>query len=359
MRRLLLKVHLWLGLVAGLYVVVISVTGAALVFRIDLQRMAHSHLFTASREGPLADPITIMDSVSRAYPDHRLSGVDAPTTGRPTYLAYVTSPGAFKTVLVDPVNAEVLGELPDESWIRSLQDLHYDLFGGRTGRTVNGIGAGAILLMAVTGIYIWWPGRKAWWRAMTIDASRRGQRLFWEMHRAIGIWSVALLLLWAITGLHFAFPAYGRAIISSFSSITPTRTPSSTASAAAGTTPPDARTMIDRARQVHPGGHIARVVLPFGDRGAFLVMFASASPTPMGETLDAVYLDRHTGEPLTAQAAGATAGDVIIRWIAPLHVGAFGGAPVRAVWFIGGLMPPVLFATGVVVWWSRRRVRSA
>ena len=73
--------------------VVISVTGAALVFRIDLQRAAHPHLFTPRAEGPLADPVTIMESVSRAYPDQRLSGVDAPTTGRPTYLAYVTTRG--------------------------------------------------------------------------------------------------------------------------------------------------------------------------------------------------------------------------------------------------------------------------
>ena len=70
-----------------------------------------------------------MESVSRAYPDQRLSGVDAPTTARPTYLAYVTTPGSFATVLIDPVSAEVLGELPDQSWIRSLQDLHYDLLG--------------------------------------------------------------------------------------------------------------------------------------------------------------------------------------------------------------------------------------
>ena len=36
--------------------------------------------------------------------------------------------------------------------------------------------------------------------------------------------------------------------------------------------------MIDHARRVHPDGHVARVVLPFGERGAFLVMFAERSP---------------------------------------------------------------------------------
>ena len=101
-----------------------------------------------------------MESVSRAYPGHNLSGVDAPTTARPTYLAYVTTPGQFATVLIDPVSAEVLGELPENSMVRTLQDLHYDLLAGRTGRTVNGAGAAAILVMGITGACIWWPGRE-------------------------------------------------------------------------------------------------------------------------------------------------------------------------------------------------------
>ncbi len=165
MRRVLFQVHLWVGLIAGVYVLVISVTGAALVFRIDLQRAMHPHLFTPRTAGALADPVTIMESVSRAYPGHSLSGVDAPTTARPTYLAYVTTPGQFATVLIDPVSAEVLGELPENSMVRTLQDLHYDLLAGRTGRTVNGLGAAAVLVMGITGACIWWPGRKTWRRA--------------------------------------------------------------------------------------------------------------------------------------------------------------------------------------------------
>ena len=353
MRRILLTVHRWVGLIAGLYVVVISVTGAALVFRIDLQRAAHPHLFTPRAEGPLADPVTIMESVSRAYPNHRLSGVDAPTTARPTYLAYVTTPRSFTTVLIDPVSAEVLGELPDRSWIRSLQDLHYDLLGGRTGRMINGAGAAAILVMGVTGVVIGWPRRTTWRRALTIDVTRRGHRRWWETHRAVGIWSLVLILMWAISGLYFAFPSNARSLIALVSSLTPNRTPVS-AEAGAGATPPSWREMIAIAQREHPDGYVARVVLPFGDRGSFLVMFAHRSPTPAGTALDSVHLDRVSGARLRTDVTPATFGDTLVRWIAPAHVGSFGGLPVRIIWFVAGLMPAVLFGTGVVVWWSRR-----
>ena len=88
--RTIFPLHLWLGVLTGLYVVIVSVSGAALVFRIDMQRALHPHLFTARAPGPLAEPVAVMASVSRAYPNHQLSGVEVPTTSRPTYLAYVT-----------------------------------------------------------------------------------------------------------------------------------------------------------------------------------------------------------------------------------------------------------------------------
>ena len=281
MRRILFQVHRWVGLIAGVYVVLISITGAALVFRIDLQRVSHPHLFTAA-SGPLTDPVTIMESVARAYPDHRLSGVDAPTTSRPTYLAYVTAAGAFKTVLVDPLTARVLGELPEHTAVRRLQDLHFDLLSGRTGRVVNGIGAIAIAVLGITGVVYWW--RRGWtWQ--------RGQ-IVRDLHRAIGIGSVALILMWAITGIYFAFPSTVRAIVGRVSALTVNRTP---LSAPSGMPEPSARDVI-AAAQRHHAGHVARVVLPFGERGSWLVMFAARQPTPAYTSLDSVFVDRYTGE---------------------------------------------------------------
>ena len=89
LRRALFQIHLWTGILTGLYILVVCTTGAALVFRINLQRAQHPHLFTPSASGPTAPAATILKACSDAYPDDRLSGIDAPTTTRQTYLAYV------------------------------------------------------------------------------------------------------------------------------------------------------------------------------------------------------------------------------------------------------------------------------
>ena len=359
LRRVLFTVHTWVGLASGLYIVVVSLTGAVLVFRIDLQRLRHPHLFTPSAAGPLVDPVVVMDRVSRAYPDYRLSGVEAPTSLRPTYLAYVTKGREFVTVLIDPVRAVILGEMPEDPVIAAIQNLHFDLMSGRTGRTVNGIGAGCILVMCLTGVVIWWPGRQQWTRGFIVRTGRDGRRLVWELHRAVGIWSVLFLVMSALTALSFVFSAHFRAVVNTISPLTVSRAPVSGPPRADGSQPawPD---VIARARQERPGQHVARVVMPSTDRAAFLIMFSSRTPTPAGSGLSAVYLDQYSGQPLAAPRATRTAGDVVMAWVTPLHIGGFGIEALRWAWFAFGLAPALLFVTGMTMWWRRaRRVSSA
>jgi uncharacterized iron-regulated membrane protein len=70
--------------------------------------------------------------------------------------------------------------------------------------------------------------------------------------------------------------------------------------------------------------------------------------------LTSVYLDQHTGAVLSEpRHQPGTAGDAVIAWTAPLHMGTFGGPVVRAAWLLLGLAPPLLFVTGFAMWWVR------
>ena len=353
LRRALFQVHLWIGIAAGLYVFVVCVTGASLVFRIDMQRAAHPHLFTPA-SGTAAHPAAILDSLAAAYPDHRVSFIDAPTTERPTYLAYPFRDDVYLAVLVDPVTANVLGEVPERSWVRTLQYLHFDLLAGRTGRIVNGIGGGLLLLLCMTGLMIWWPGLPNWRRGFLVDFRRGWRRVTWELHSATGIWMATLIAMWAITGIYLVWPAEFRRAVNAMSPVTARQPP--TSEKASGTASPlPWRELIDRARAQQPGAHVARVVLPVDARAAFDVMFSSEQPTPAGMAeLTSVYLDQYSGAILpNPPETRRTLGDAIMRWAAPLHVGNFGGLPIKITWSILGLAPPLLFVTGFLMWLTR------
>ena len=361
LRRLLFQVHLWIGTIAGLYILVVSITGAALVFRIDMQRATSPNLFQA-REGTPADFATVMTSLQHAYPAYRVTGIDTPTTARPTVLAYVSRGREFRTVLLDPVDARVLGELPDRSFVRTLQDLHFDLLAGRTGRVVNGIGALCLLAMCATGIVIWWPGIANWKRALTVDVLRGWKRITFDLHSAVGVWTVTVLAMWAVTGVNFAFGPQVRSIVKLFSPLTTVQAPSSNA-AIQGQPKPEWTALLAEARRHMPGRFAARIVFPSSDRATVQVLFARTSPTPLGpNALEPVYLDQYTGAILQVPRTEPTAGDTIIAWMRPLHVGDFAGPIVKGVWFVLGLAPAVLFVTGFVMWWYRvvmRILRSA
>jgi uncharacterized iron-regulated membrane protein len=351
--RIFLQIHRWIGLLIGLYIVVVSLTGALLIWRIDLQRLTYPDLFTPTRPGAIVDAETVLASVRAAYPLHHVSGVDAPTTSRPTYLSYATHGAAFVTILADPATGCVLGELPDRSPVRVLQELHFNLLGGRRGRIVNGVGAIALLTMCVTGVVIRWPTQSQWRRAFMVDVRRHWRLVIRDLHGAVGIWTFLFLAMWAVTGAAFAFPSSFRSIVGSFSRLTVVRPPSSPSPQ--GRAELSWNDLIARARRLVPDQHVARVVIPSSERDPFLVMLSASAPTPAGgASLRSIYLDQYSGNVLEQSSPRRTAGDSVMAWTAPLHVGNFAGTGVKIVWTVAALMPTLLFVTGVVMWWPRR-----
>jgi uncharacterized iron-regulated membrane protein len=164
-----------------------------------------------------------------------------------------------------------------------------------------------------------------------------------------------MIAMWAVTGAYFAWPSQFRAAVNAVSPLTVARAPSSGPASAAQGPIPTWRELIDTAQRLKPDQHIARVIPPSSPKAAFLVMFSPVKPSPVGRAdLTSVYLDQYTGALLATQdSTPKTAGDLVMAWISPLHVGNFGGMPIRIVWLVVGLAPAVLFVTGFILWWTR------
>ena len=69
-------------------------------------------------------------------------------------------------------------------------------------------------------------------------------------------------------------------------------------------------------------------------------------------------------EPLDPLSNLPRHGDIALEWLARLHFGRFAGIKTKWTWAILGVIPPVLFITGAVMWWNRvlkpfRRTRQA
>jgi len=51
---------------------------------------------------------------------------------------------------------------------------------------------------------------------------------------------------------------------------------------------------------------------------------------------------------------GDRPGDIVLSWLTRLHFGRWRGQPLlKAFWAFVGLVPALMFVTGVVMWWNR------
>ena len=90
--------------------------------------------------------------------------------------------------------------------IDDIARLHDDLFAGPTGRKVNLAGAVATVLLALTGLTVWWPGVERWHRSLVLRRGVGWKRFVWDLHGVIGFWSFAFILVFGLSGIYLCTP---------------------------------------------------------------------------------------------------------------------------------------------------------
>lgn len=216
LRRALFQVHLWTGIAVGLYIVTVTVSGSLLVFKAGVNRLLLSPTLVTVAGERLSEA-RLRESAAAQFPDFRVEAIAIPS--RPDQAVEVTlSMGNYRQFrLLDPYTGADLGLAGNETpFILWLVDLHDNLLGGETGRKVNGLGAACLVVMCLTGLVIWWPGVSSWRRGLMVTRGASWKRLTFDLHSMAGIWAVALLLLWAVTGVYFGFPEAFQAVADYF-----------------------------------------------------------------------------------------------------------------------------------------------
>lgn len=208
LRRAVFQVHLWAGVTLGIYMFVISVTGSILVYRNELYRAATPKPVISLDPGARLTEDQLKAAVSRLYPDFTVVNISHPDNPSEAVDARLRRGNEIRNRLIDPKTGRDLGDAVSTGirMVSGLLDLHDNLFAGPTGRKVNGIGAIALLLLALTGIVVWWPGVKTWRRSLTVPRGMSGKRLNWHLHSTIGFWSLLFTLAFGLSGIYLAFP---------------------------------------------------------------------------------------------------------------------------------------------------------
>jgi uncharacterized iron-regulated membrane protein len=359
MRLWILRLHRWSTFALGALFILICGTGAVLVFGDELDRVFRPSLFAAT-PGDVG-PDSALAAMQAAVPDAEVSWLWFPRPERPVYVGALAGRTA-RHVHVDPGTGQVLGAR-GEPVINLIRQLHVNLQSGTQGARLVGYLGIALLLMMVSGIYLWWPGLRK--MALGFRLRRRGGAALvnYDLHNLTGIITAPLLLLVTITGVAIIFAGPTRVVLHALwlqrpepvERIERVRVPVPDS----GRMQPMGR-LVEVARDTMPGYDIMAVILPLQE-GSGVQVRMSQPGVRYRDGLVRVILDPYTAEVVrTLDLRSMAAPDAFRRrWMISLHVGEFGGVPLRVVYVLVGLVPIGLAATGLVVWWRRRKGRLA
>lgn len=352
MRNALLLFHRWVALATSLLILVVAITGSALVFEGAIDRALNPQLWRVSRAASPASLDSIAAHARAAAAGAPVTGVTlSPVDDRAT----VVQAGALQ-VFVDPYSAAVNGTRKgsdfNNSLPRRLHVLHTTLMNKGWGSTVVALVTIASLLLTITGVILWWED-KAW----RIRWTASWKRVVFDLHHALGIVTSLVLFIVMASGLVIHYEGVSKAIASL--DATPRPKPPAQPGAAAPTAAISPDSLAAVARAALPGASVVFLSLPEKATQPFVVaMRFPEDRTPGGRSR--VYVDRFRGVVLLAESTrGAQIGTAINNRMRSLHTGDILGKPTEAVWLFAAIVLAMQAVTGVLMWWNGRGARAA
>jgi uncharacterized iron-regulated membrane protein len=368
LRTWMRRLHLWLGLGLGGLFAVISLTGSALVFYVEIDRALHPQVQAATASQPASTDPDVWDralATGRArWHDHAgkwsfdVHGAQGAIPAR-----YYPSPqqghhAAREMVWFSADGTRVLRAEPWGGYLMTwLYDLHMHLLAGDTGLQVVGWTGVAALVLLISGMAAWWP-RGSWRKALAFKRGAVPLRRLRDIHKLSGLWSAALLFVLAGTGVLLALPEV-KAQLLTWTVAAPEPMPSPT-SRASGQARITVRHAVDAAQRALPDGRLAFIDVPAaGTEPIRLRMQVPGDPHPRFPS-SFVFVDQYSGQVLALQDARRGNGAMTVsKWVRVLHDGSVGGMATRILAVILGLVPALLFLTGILHWQRRMRARRA
>jgi uncharacterized iron-regulated membrane protein len=344
-RRLWFDLHSWVGLKLCLFMGFICLTGTLAVFSQEIDWLLHAEMRVTPSE-TRASWGELVGAAQQAHPEWTLEGVVAPHASRFAAMAQMRTPeGRRRFVWIDPYRGQVTG---DTHWFnahRLLRNTHRHLMmPTKYGVPLVAALSIPLLITLVSSFFIykrWWRGFFSWPRA------DRPRRLWGDLHRLFGVWSLWFVALIAITGAWYLVESLGG----------DAQPPADIALATDGKTPAPADPQaIDRAvaalQQHWPELRVRGVQPSLDGQGLLLEGQARAwlvrdrANVAGFDLRDGRLLDRRDGRDMNLHQRTAEMAD-------PLHFGSFGGWPVRLIWFLFGAALTTLCFTGVYLYGLR------
>ena len=351
-----LKVHRWIGLGVGLFLLAQALTGTALVFRDEIERVIHPGLIVAER-GVRLPVQSLVDAFRTAHPGAELTRAEFPDRADQAVQLRWTMKGARGVTAIDPYDAHVVGDGPANSWpMEWIFNVHENLHSGPVGQTLIGVEGFALLFMALTGLFYWWPGARRFRQGFRVKLDGSADLRWRTLHRAVGAGVALLLIVSATTGVMMVWKDSLRNTLAMVTKTEPRPAPKVAKRAGVPLLPVDR--LVAQARASY--GDTPLRQLRFSSGGRVVAVYLTGARTIRPDGTSQAFYNVYDGSELAHYVAGTLpASNEFIDWIYTVHTGLWLGLVTRLILVLTGLVLAGMAASGLWLWYARTARRRA
>jgi len=194
------KWHFLAGLISLPFVLLLSVTGGVYLFKDTYDAPRQAHIKSIEVQG---NPITYQEqwNMVKAESKKQPNSMVVPSSNDEA-TEFVSGMFSHKnSVFVNPYTRKITGNIsPQDSNMYAVRKLHGELLMGSFGTKIVELVASWLIVLILTGIYVFWPAKKQGLKGFFTIRFKQGKRiLFRDLHAVFGFW-ISILLLMTLAG---------------------------------------------------------------------------------------------------------------------------------------------------------------
>lgn len=344
------RLHRLSGLIGGLFILIITVTGSILVVDRQVDNLLNPNQAYIEPNGQRQSYDRLLTSVQQHYPKAQLRSLKLWNDAKKEAVRFdVAAQGERTWVAVNPFTGALINTRnADTTLVRRTRELHEHLLLGPFGGYIMGLAGICLLLSVLTGTWyyrrsllsVFWVGVR-WKKPVRI--------VYADIHKWLGVIALLFMLLMSSTGIFFHWEQIERQFgddekpeQTTVETTLPAAFPIENALANAAKALPDFQPLL----------------IDFPEPGDTTLVIRGNCPTSirlLGQYNVATTVDAHTGQYIS----GFDARDADLEYVAEhifeeLHFGRYGGWVSQVIYIFFALSTAVVTVTGLVLWYLKR-----
>lgn len=364
-KKIIGKIHLWLGLTSGLVVFIVAITGAIWAFETELSNLFYSYRTVEIQDKPVLPPSNLIKAVEPHFKGHPVMNVNYLGEGRSAELRMwkeIDGDDFHITAYVNPYTAEVLHvSYNQHGFFEIILELHVNLLLGEVGRYIVDFSTLIFLVMLISGIILWWPKNKAARKQRFWFKWKQGlkwKRKNYDLHNILGFYASWIVIFIALTGLAWGFTWMDKAIYFVSSGGQEYKewkeVESSSDSTLFAEEGIEDRIYFDMIKRYNKPYESVYLYYPVETKASYSGYVNPSSKTWYKSSN--FFYDKRTGEFLDSENPDDMNGGQYVRnMYYDIHIGKILGLPGQFLVFFASLIVASLPITGFYIWYGRRK----